>query len=935
MTARALRALFRAETLTLLFSLAVVYGMLSISTSPLAALTISPELREQLQAEGKWPEFSRKFSDWHRRLDSQQSPLNLNSRRIAKAAAGQAAVPETLRVCVLLVDFSDNPASGGSVSNVTPELVRQILFAPGGNGYGSLSDFYSENSYGQLQIVGDVYGWFRMPKSYAVYVGGDNGLQSTEPNAQTLAKDAMLTADPSVNFAPYDNDGDGYIEGLFIVHAGPGAEENGQTTHIWSHRWNMGGQVLSNEGARGFNYVAVPEEVLGGPPRIGVYTHEFGHVLGLPDLYDIGPDPSQPGLGRWSLMAGGSWNFGQRKPANFDAWSKHVLDSLHGTFGRTVDVTANLRDVVLHSAVADSVRYRIKVPSATNCEYFMIENRQQEGFDQYLPGAGLLIYHCDDFLAGSNNTVRYPHLRVSLEQADGFLQLEQDINEGDGDDPFPGVLGEMTEFTSLSSPNTASWYNTPHQISVWGIRRDPAAKTITCNLDVAFSRTYLEIVSLEFTDQLSGNGNGKFEPGEIVQARLTLKNHWQSAGNVTATLATATTGISFLSPTAQFPVIGSGQEVVSTIPFAFVLDQNITPVIAQFDLSVVSQVPPDTFALNVQQPVGGVDILLVDADDSPQSTDVVTFYTIALDSLMVPYEYWDVAAQGIPAASQNPYKIIIWFTGSMRPDLTQTISSAEVAFLREYVDQGGHLFLTGQDIAERLALTADSTFLRDYLGARYLGDMRPYEADGVAGSSITSGLKLRVAGSVGASNQLDADLIDVLPGSEPVITLKTFGATETGLGGTVTQLPNNAVAVFFSFGAEAITTSQGALGFATRTEVLRRVINYLRNNVATDAGEIVDVRPLPFDFALEQNYPNPFNPSTVISFTVSPRVAGAPLTLEVFNILGQRVALHADAPAQPGTNRIDFDAAALASGVYFYRLRVGEQSQTRKMILSK
>lgn len=935
MTARALRELLRAETLTLLFTLAVISGTLSLASRPLAALTISPELREQLQAEGKWQEFSRKFSDWHRRLDNQQSPLNLQNRRMAKAAMGQAAVAETLRVCVLLVDFSDNPASSGSVSNVTPELVRQILFAPGGNGYGSLSDFYSENSYGQLQIVGDVYGWFRMPKSYAVYVGGDNGLQTAEPNAQTLAKDAMLTADPSVNFAPYDNDGDGYIEGLFIVHAGPGAEENGQTTHIWSHRWNMGGQVLSNEGTRGFNYVAVPEEVLGGPPRIGVYAHEFGHVLGLPDLYDIGPDPSQPGLGRWSLMAGGSWNFGQRKPANFDAWSKHVLDSLHGTFGRTIDVTANLRDVLLHSAVSDSIRYRIKLPTLSGREYFLIENRQLESFDQYLPGAGLLIYHCDDNLAGSNNTVRYPHLRVSLEQADGFLQLEQDINEGDGDDPFPGVLGEKTEFTSLSSPNTVSWYNTPHQISVWDIRRDPAAKTITCNLDVTFSRTYLEIVNLEFTDLLSGNGNGRFEPGEIVQARLTLKNHWQSAGNVTATLTTATPGISFLSPTAQFPVISSGQEVTSSIPFAFVLDPEIMPAIAQFDLSVVSQVPADTFALTVQQPVGGVDILLVDADDSPQSSDVATFYMTVLDSLLVPYDYWDIAAQGTPATSQNQYNIIIWFTGSARPDLTQTISTAEVAFLRNYLDQGGHLFLTGQDIAEQLAQTADSTFLRDYLGARFLGDMRPYEADGVTGSPITGGLKLRVAGSIGASNQLDADVISVLSGTEPAVTLKTFGATETGLGGAVTLLPNNAVAVFFSFGAEAITTSQGALGFATRTEVLRRVINYLRNNVATDAGEIFDVRPLPFEFALDQNFPNPFNPATVISYTVSPRVAGAPLTLEVFNILGQRVAVLNQTTAQPGTHRIDFDAASLASGVYFYRLRIGEQSQTRKMILSK
>ena len=110
---------------------------------------------------------------------------------------------------------------------------------------------------------------------------------------------------------------------------------------------------------------------------------------------------------------------------------------------------------------------------------------------------------------------------------------------------------------------------------------------------------------------------------------------------------------------------------------------------------------------------------------------------------------------------------------------------------------------------------------------------------------------------------------------------------------------------------------------------------FLEDNVSTDADDIVDVRPLPFDFQLDQNYPNPFNPSTQISFTISPRAVGEVLTLEVFNVLGQRVAMLRDEVAQSGSQTVEFDAGNQPSGVYFYRLRVGAESITKNMVLQK
>jgi hypothetical protein len=113
----------------------------------------------------------------------------------------------------------------------------------------------------------------------------------------------------------------------------------------------------------------------------------------------------------------------------------------------------------------------------------------------------------------------------------------------------------------------------------------------------------------------------------------------------------------------------------------------------------------------------------------------------------------------------------------------------------------------------------------------------------------------------------------------------------------------------------------------------------------TDMGIISDVddetvsAPLPKDLSLSQNYPNPFNPSTIIEF-YNPGKKPTPVSLEIFNILGQRTRLLYEGPAQPGNNRIEWDGTddngnEVATGIYFYRLKTDSESKTRKMMLLK
>jgi immune inhibitor A len=452
--------------------MALVMGLIVFISATASSLTISPQLREKLIREGAWEEFAKQFQQWQKQLDAATSQDALFKPNATVGANGVT----TKKVVVILVDFSDNPAGAG-VSGLDTASFRDILFSNNPSDPRSLTDYYLENSYGKMVVEGAVFGWYRMPKLYSEYVGSGYGLQGTTPNAQTLVIDALTAADPTINFANYQNASFG-IDAVFIIHAGSGAEEGGDTHSLWSHRSSLPTAYITGEGATVRSYVIGPEELFGHATYVGLYCHLFGHVLTLPDLYDVG-DSRLSGVGNWSLMGSGSWNGNGRWPANLDAWCKNQLG-----FGRCITISygdPNLVNVTMGSSVNDSTRYKILLPGAGNKEYFLMENRQQISFDRSLPGPGLLILHCDDNLSGSNN-ISQGHWHVSVEQADGLNHLENGTNDGDANDVFPGPANLYTKFTNLTNPSTASYYGIANQAAVWNIRQDAVAQTVTFNL---------------------------------------------------------------------------------------------------------------------------------------------------------------------------------------------------------------------------------------------------------------------------------------------------------------------------------------------------------------------------------------------------------------------------------------------------------------------
>jgi len=377
-----------------------------------------------------------------------------NSNRTKQLAAmvAQPAFTQktgTMFNLVVLVNFSDLAVAYPRQSY--DDLFNQIGYTADG-AVGSVKDYYREVSYNALTVQSTVVEAVTLDNGYAYYGGNDsrgNDLRPREMVQQALAK---LEA-RGFDFRTVDGDGDGWVDGLTIIHAGGGEEYSGNDkNYIWSHQWAMistatyDGISMSTyhtePARRGWDSSASTQ----GITRIGVICHENGHFLGLPDLYDYGYDSM--GAGNFCLMAGGSWNgnYGSR-PAHMSAWCKSDLGWVTPS-ELSVGGVYSLGQVETNTQI-----YKLQGAFAST-EYFLLENRQGTGFDAGLPGTqrGILIWHVDEAKANNDDQTHY---KVDLEEASGTQHLELNSNEGDDADYFR--LGNATAFTGSTTPNNLSY----------------------------------------------------------------------------------------------------------------------------------------------------------------------------------------------------------------------------------------------------------------------------------------------------------------------------------------------------------------------------------------------------------------------------------------------------------------------------------------------
>jgi immune inhibitor A len=348
-------------------------------------------------------------------------------------------------------------------------------------------------------------GPFRLPKKLTEYANGASGLGGVAPNAQTMAYDAAVAANPTVNFTPYDNDGNGYVDAFIVIHAGTGAETNANPNDIWSHKWTLAGGAYSADATKIYAYLTVPEDC-----RIGVCAHELGHLLfGFPDLYDT--DNSSEGIGNWCLMAAGSWGGGGNAPVHPSAWCK-ANQGWVAVENRTVNGVVQIADVK-----GSHKLYRLWKDGGPGKEYFLVENRQATGdFDKSMPGSGLLIWHVDENQTSNRDE---NHYWVALMQADGKRDMENNANRGDAGDCWPGSTSN-SNFTNTSTPNSKSYVGQATCVAVTGISAPGATMSANLQVKCTVKRPKEFVKDKEFAKELRPDKSPVIEKRYIPEKRL-------------------------------------------------------------------------------------------------------------------------------------------------------------------------------------------------------------------------------------------------------------------------------------------------------------------------------------------------------------------------------------------------------------------------------
>lgn len=393
----------------------------------------------------------------------------LRQRSIAPTRS--TPVSGTVKNLVILVDFQEKVHSSWATKEVyerifNEENAHEITMNKAPYLYltGSVKDYFKEISYGALNVESIVEDWVQVSQGYAYY-GADNANGYDIRPREMVAEALQLLENRGFDFSTVDNDKDGHIDGLTIIHAGGGQEYAGNdTNYLHSHQWALP-SVVEYDGVKIQRYHTEPERMgfdsinaSKSLTRIGVVCHEMSHFFGLPDLYDR--DYSSKGIGGFCLMASGSWNpssssqlqlnYGT-KPAHMSAWCKTQLAWINP------DVISADGNYSLAQVEENNKAYKVNVPNNSS-EYFLIENRQPIGFDEGLPGTeqGMLIWHIDETKSGHqywNNDESHP--LVDLEEASGVQHLTENTNDGEDSDYFRS--GNVTKFNSTTTPNNQSY----------------------------------------------------------------------------------------------------------------------------------------------------------------------------------------------------------------------------------------------------------------------------------------------------------------------------------------------------------------------------------------------------------------------------------------------------------------------------------------------
>lgn len=328
-------------------------------------------------------------------------------------------------------------------------------------GTGSAAEYFRLNSNNMFKPVFDVYGPISLKYEQAYY--GGNLFTYNDMHAPEMIIEACDILEPEIDFTEYDRNNDGYVDNIFVIYAGAGEATGGGPDTVWPHSWNLnesGYREMWVDDVCVNNYGCTNEwSVFDRPDGVGTFIHEFSHVLGLPDLYATSYNGAFT-PGEWSALDFGPYNNNGCTPPLYGAFERYALG-----WTTPIEMTAG-ESITLPPVIENEF---IIIPTPKDSEYFLLENRQQTGWDEFIPGHGMLIWHVDydNDVWGTNTVNNNPgHQYCDIEEADRIQS--EDTRDGDA---FPGAAG-ITTFSAKTRPAMKTWDKVALDFVISNIREE-------------------------------------------------------------------------------------------------------------------------------------------------------------------------------------------------------------------------------------------------------------------------------------------------------------------------------------------------------------------------------------------------------------------------------------------------------------------------------
>lgn len=381
-------------------------------------------------------------------------------KRVAQAASPLNIAPRGLVILVNFQDVKFTTSKAEMDSMLTGEnYSRSYSYKYNLRNYkitseGSARKYFYDSSNGQYNPQFDVVGPVTVSQNVSYYGGNDRN--GNDKNPGKMVAEACRLVDDSVDFSLYDNNGDGYVDFVYVIYAGYGEADGGAASTIWPHQYYVSMYEYVRLDNKIIDLYACGNELDNHSKKhtgIGTFCHEFSHVLGLPDMYETTGNGTHKTLGQWDILDYGPYNNDGNTPPTYSAYERFFMGWLEP---RLITEPENVTLGELQSSneallISATDQHNLVGNNPNPTTFYLLENRQQTGWDEHIPGHGMMLtkvqYNSNKWARNEVNN-KSTSMGVDLIEADG----KTPNSSSSGYDGKPGDLFPKgaTEYTKIA-----------------------------------------------------------------------------------------------------------------------------------------------------------------------------------------------------------------------------------------------------------------------------------------------------------------------------------------------------------------------------------------------------------------------------------------------------------------------------------------------------